>query len=108
LRERQGGLLSGGQQQMLAIARCLATNPMLVLMDEPTEGLAPVIVEALRAMVRSLKQAGQTCLLAAQDLNFALAIADQVLVMDSGRITFRTTGEAARADTKALSDRLAI
>jgi branched-chain amino acid transport system ATP-binding protein len=108
LRERQAGLLSGGQQQMLTIARTLATNPKVLLMDEPTEGLAPVIVETLRSMVQGLKGDGQTCLLAAQDLNFALALADLVLIMDNGRITFRTTGEAARADVAALADRLAI
>jgi branched-chain amino acid transport system ATP-binding protein len=108
LRERQAGLLSGGQQQMLTIARSLATNPKLLLMDEPTEGLAPVIVGALQSMVQNLRRDGQTCLLAAQDLNFALALADSVLIMDSGRITFRATGEAARADAAALSDRLAV
>lgn len=108
LRKRQAGLLSGGQQQMLTIARSLATNPKLLLMDEPTEGLAPVIVGTLQSIVQDLRRDGQTCLLAAQDLNFALAIADLVLIMDSGRITFRTTGEAARADVAALSDRLAI
>jgi branched-chain amino acid transport system ATP-binding protein len=108
LRERQAGLLSGGQQQMLTIARSLATNPELLLMDEPTEGLAPVIVNALQSTVKDLRRDGQTCLLAAQDLNFALALADYVLIMDSGRITFRATGDAARADVDALSDRLAV
>jgi branched-chain amino acid transport system ATP-binding protein len=108
LRERQAGLLSGGQQQMLTIARSLATNPELLLMDEPTEGLAPVIVNALQSTVKDLRRDGQTCLLAAQDLNFALALADYVLIMDSGRITFRATGDAARADVAALSDRLAV
>jgi branched-chain amino acid transport system ATP-binding protein len=108
LRERQAGLLSGGQQQMLTIARSLATNPELLLMDEPTEGLAPVIVNALQSTVKDLRRDGQTCLLAAQDLNFALALADYVLIMDSGRITFRATGDAARADVTALSDRLAV
>jgi branched-chain amino acid transport system ATP-binding protein len=108
LRERPAGLLSGGQQQMVAIARALVTNPKLLLMDEPTEGLAPVIVEDLRNIVKTLRRDGQTCLLAAQDLNFALALADQVLMMDNGRITFHTTGEAARADVGALSDRLAV
>jgi branched-chain amino acid transport system ATP-binding protein len=108
LRERQAGLLSGGQQQMLTIARSLATNPEFLLMDEPTEGLAPVIVNALRSTVKDLRRDGQTCLLAAQDLNFALALADLVVIMDSGRITFRATGDAARADVAALSDRLAV
>jgi len=108
LRERQGGLLSGGQQQMLSIARSLATNPNLLLMDEPTEGLAPVIVEALQSMVQGLRQDGLTCILAAQDLNFALAIADMVLIVEGGRITYRTSGEDARADVAALSDRLGV
>lgn len=108
LRERRAGLLSGGQQQMLAIARSLATNPRLLLMDEPTEGLAPVIVEALQTMVQGLRSEGQTCLLAAQDLRFALANADQVLVMNGGRITLRMTGEDARADMTPLSKQLAV
>lgn len=108
LRDRQAGLLSGGQQQMVAIARSLVTNPKLLLMDEPTEGLAPVIVETLRAMTQGLRQQGQTCLLAAQDLNFALAVADEVVVMDTGKITYRTTGDLARADVNVLTDLLAI
>jgi branched-chain amino acid transport system ATP-binding protein len=108
LRERRAGLLSGGQQQMLTIARSLATNPRLLMMDEPTEGLAPVIVQSLQAMVQKLRREGQTCLLAAQDLNFALGTADHVLIMDNGRITLRTTGEEARADVAALADRLAV
>ena len=108
LRERPAGLLSGGQQQMVSIARSLATNPRLLLMDEPTEGLAPVIVEGLQTMVQNLRRQGQTCLLAAQDLNFALAVADEVLVMDNGRITHRVSGEAARANVDELSDRLAV
>lgn len=108
LRERAAGLLSGGQQQMVAIARSLVTNPKLLLLDEPTEGLAPVIVETLQSMVRNLRRNGQTCLLAAQDLNFALAIADRVLVMDNGRVSYQTTGEAARANVEELSDRLAV
>ena len=108
LRERQAGLLSGGQQQMLAIARSLVTNPKLLLMDEPTEGLAPVIVETLSAMTQGLRRQGQTCLLAAQDLNFALAVADEVVVMDTGAITYRTTGDAARANVDALTELLAV
>jgi branched-chain amino acid transport system ATP-binding protein len=108
LRERRAGLLSGGQQQMLAIARSLATNPKLLLMDEPTEGLAPVIVAVLQSIVQDLRREGQTCLLAAQDLHFALATADRVLIMNNGRIAFETTGEAARADMTPLSERLAV
>ena len=108
LRARRAGLLSGGQQQMLAIARSLATHPRLLLMDEPTEGLAPVIVGALRSLVQALRREGQTCLLAAQDLHFALATADQVLVMNKGQVTYRTSGEAARADMSPLAERLAV
>lgn len=98
-RKRPAGLLSGGQQQMLTIARTLAGGPALVLIDEPTEGLAPVMVKTLEAVIRELKRQGQTMLVAAQDLRFALAIADEVLVMDRGRIVHQAAGDAARRDS---------
>ena len=105
LRDRQGGFLSGGEQQMLTIARTLTGNPELLLLDEPSEGLAPLVVEALLAKVRELKAQGLTILLAEQGVDFSLAIADRVYVLEKG--TVRYSGEAAslRADRELL-DRL--
>src|SRR5712691_3762318 len=93
LRDRQGGFLSGGEQQMLTIARTLMGNPELLLLDEPSEGLAPLVVEALLANVRSLKEQGLTILLAEQGVEFSLALADRVYVLEKG--TIRHTGPAA-------------
>ena len=98
-----GGKLSGGEQQMLAAARALVGNPELLLMDEPTEGLAPMIVRELGRTVESLKQAGTSILLIEQQLAFALRHADIVFIMSKGRIVHRCTpDELARdAETKA-------
>lgn len=105
LRNRPGGFLSGGEQQMLTIARTLMGNPELLLLDEPSEGLAPLVVEALLAKIRELKAQGLTILLAEQGVDFSLALADRVYVLEKGNI--RHTGPAAelREDT-ALRDRL--
>ena len=89
LRERmrsQGTKLSGGEQQMLAIARILRTGARLLLLDEPTEGLAPVIVQQIGATIRRLKAEGFTILLVEQNLKFAASIADRHYVMDRGRV----------------------
>jgi branched-chain amino acid transport system ATP-binding protein len=91
LKERRyqlAGTLSGGEQSMLAIARALLLNPSLLLMDEPTEGLAPVVVDVLMEAIRTLKQEGQTILLVEQDLSLALELADRVYVMSKGQIVF--------------------
>jgi branched-chain amino acid transport system ATP-binding protein len=91
-----GGTLSGGEQQMLTIARTLMGNPELVLLDEPSEGLAPLIVDAIGELVLQLKQEGVTILLAEQNLHFSLAVSDRAYVIDDGRIQFSgTTGELA-------------
>jgi branched-chain amino acid transport system ATP-binding protein len=105
LRDRRGGFLSGGQQQMLTIARTLMGDPELLLLDEPSEGLAPLVVETLREKIAMLKAQGLTILLAEQGVDFSLALADRVYVLEKGQI--RHSGPAAelRAD-KALLDRL--
>jgi branched-chain amino acid transport system ATP-binding protein len=105
LRNRQGGFLSGGEQQMLTVARTLMGNPELLLLDEPSEGLAPLVVEALLNQIGELKRQGLTILLAEQGVEFSLALADRVYVLERG--TVRHTGPAAelREDT-ALRDRL--
>ena len=105
LRNRPGGYLSGGEQQMLTIARTLMGNPELLLLDEPSEGLAPLVVEALLANIRALKEQGLTILLAEQGVDFSLTLADRVYILEKGSI--RHSGSAAELrDDVALRDRL--
>jgi ABC-type branched-subunit amino acid transport system ATPase component len=90
LRDRKGGLLSGGQQQMLAIARAKAASPKLLLLDEPTEGLAPVIVEGLVETVNEISRAGEgAVLLCEQNVWFSRRCTDYVYILDTGSIVFR-------------------
>ena len=101
LRERhahRGSMLSGGEQQMLAIARALTTNPRLLLMDEPSEGLAPLLVRELGGSIGRLKQAGLSILLVEQNLPMALAIADEVYVLSKGRVVYQGAPAALSAD----------
>jgi branched-chain amino acid transport system ATP-binding protein len=97
LRERlrsKGGQLSGGEQQMLASGRALAADPELILMDEPTEGLAPLLVREIGRVVRELKERGHSILLVEQNLPFALSLADHVYVMSKGRIVHESSPQA--------------
>jgi len=86
-----GNQLSGGEQQMLAIARALVGNPSVLLMDEPTEGLAPLLVRELGRILQQLKAAGHSILLVEQNLAFALRIADYVYLMSKGKIVYEST-----------------
>ena len=105
LSNRMGGFLSGGEQQMLTIARTLMGNPELLVLDEPSEGLAPLVVETLMEKIRELKAQGLTILLAEQGVDFSLALADRVYVLEKGSI--RHTGQAAELrNDQALRDRL--
>jgi branched-chain amino acid transport system ATP-binding protein len=105
LRNRQGGFLSGGEQQMLTIARTLMGNPELLLLDEPSEGLAPLVVEALLNQIGELKRQGLTILLAEQGVDFSLALADRVYVLEKGAV--RHTGPSSQLrDDHELRDRL--
>jgi branched-chain amino acid transport system ATP-binding protein len=88
---RRAGYLSGGEQQMLTIARALMTNPALLLLDEPTEGLAPIIVNTLEEQIAKLKTAGLTVLLAEQNLEVALRLSDRGYVIDNGVIRYHGT-----------------
>jgi branched-chain amino acid transport system ATP-binding protein len=98
-RKRNGGAqLSGGEQQMLAIARALVTNPKLLIMDEPSEGLAPLIIELLIETLRKLEQEGLRILLIEQNLGVATALAERQLVMVAGEIATETTAQALVAD----------
>lgn len=103
--DRMGGYLSGGEQQMLTIARTLMTNPDLLLLDEPSEGLAPLVVDMLLEKITELKQGGLTILLAEQGLEFSLALADRVYVLEKGEVRYTGPSSALR-DDKDLADRL--
>ena len=94
--KRRAGFLSGGEQQMLTIARALMTNPELLLLDEPTEGLAPLIVAMLEEQIHTLKKSGLTVLLAEQNLAVALRVSDRGYVIDNGAIRYDGTAQALR------------
>ena len=103
LRERshhKGNLLSGGEQQMLTISRALMTNPELLLMDEPSEGLAPLLVKELGNTIKELNQRGLSILLVEQNINLALAVADYVYVVQKGKIVYESTPAELEKDEK--------
>jgi len=108
MRDRPGGRMSGGEQQMLTIARTLMGNPSLILLDEPSEGLAPVIVEQMAHAIRALKAEGVTVLLAEQNLHFAARVADRAVVLESGRVAWAGTMAALQADEAARRAYLAV
>jgi len=96
--DRPGGRMSGGEQQMLTVARTLMGNPHLVLLDEPSEGVAPVIVEGMAQMILELKAAGVSILLSEQNLHFAEWVSDRAYVLEKGQIRYEGTMEALVAD----------
>jgi branched-chain amino acid transport system ATP-binding protein len=101
LRERRNqyaGTLSGGEQQMLAIGRALVSNPRILLMDEPSEGLAPLIVRDIGRIIGELKQAGMAILLAEQNLAMALSVADRCYVLNKGQVVAEASAAALRGD----------
>ena len=102
LRQRMGGLLSGGEQQMLTIGRALMGNPSLLLLDEPSEGLAPIMVQKIGDLIENLRQQGTTIVLAEQNLHFCLGLADRAVVIDKGCDVFvgSITELNANADIK--------
>ncbi|HEX2115478.1 MAG TPA: ABC transporter ATP-binding protein [Alphaproteobacteria bacterium] len=91
MRDRPGGRMSGGEQQMLTIARTLMGNPRAILLDEPSEGLAPVIVEQMANTIRALKSEGLTVLLSEQNLHFATLVSDRAYIIEKGRIRYQGT-----------------
>jgi len=104
----QGTKLSGGEQQMLAIGRILRTGARLLLLDEPTEGLAPVIIQQIGKTIRSLKQAGFTILLVEQNFRFASTVADRYYVVEHGRIIDQFANAELDANVEKLHDYLGV
>jgi branched-chain amino acid transport system ATP-binding protein len=98
LRNRKGGYLSGGEQQMLTIARTLMGNPELLLLDEPTEGLSPLLVRELGRQIQRLKTRGITVLLAEQNASFALTLSERVYLLEKGQVRFTGSSQELRAD----------
>lgn len=111
LKERmysQGTKLSGGEQQMLAIARILRTGARLLLLDEPTEGLAPVIIQQIAVTIKRLKEAGFTILLVEQNFRFAATVADRFYVMESGRVIDEIENTNLESNLTKLNDYLGV
>ena len=108
-RQRQAaGSLSGGEQQMLAIARALMGNPRVLLLDEPSEGLAPVIVAELGRTIARLKQEGQSILLVEQNVNLAFSLADDVVLLNTGRVVFTGAAADAQNDRALIGQHLGV
>ncbi len=105
---RQGTKLSGGEQQMLAIGRILRTGARLLLLDEPTEGLAPVIIQQIGKTIRALKEQGFTILLVEQNFRFASTVADRYYVMEHGRIIDQFANSELDANVEKLHDYLGV
>jgi branched-chain amino acid transport system ATP-binding protein len=106
LRERQGqdaGSLSGGEQQMLAIARALMGNPRVLLLDEPSEGLAPLIVAEVGRTIARLKSEGQSIVLVEQNIKLAFSLADDVVILNTGRVAFSGPTDRVRGDEALLT-----
>ena len=108
LRDRPGARMSGGEQQMLTIARTLMGNPRMVLLDEPSEGLAPVVVEQMEAAILALKAEGVGIVLAEQNLHFARRVADTAAVIESGRVVWSGSMAAFEADAGVQARYLAM
>lgn len=108
IQQRAGGVLSGGQQQMLTIARCLMGNPRLILLDEPSEGLAPKVVEDLREQVKKLKETGISILMAEQNLGFVLYLSDYCHIMEKGEIKYSGTPADLKANQEILDQYLTL
>lgn len=100
MRDRLGGAMSGGEQQMLTVARTLMGNPDMVLLDEPSEGVAPVIVEQMANTIIELKKQGLSVLLSEQNLHFAELVSDRVYLLEKGRIAWEGTMAGLAADTE--------
>jgi branched-chain amino acid transport system ATP-binding protein len=108
MRDRPGGRMSGGEQQMLTIARTLMGNPRCVLLDEPSEGLAPIIVEQMGDSIRALKSEGLSILLSEQNMHFSLGVADRAYIIEKGRIRFAGSMAELAADASLREQYLSV
>ncbi len=107
-KDQLGGTLSGGEQQMLTIARTLMGNPDLLLLDEPSEGLAPLIVDTIGQLIQQIKDEGITILLAEQNTYFALKLSDRIYIIDDGRIQYSGTTQDIREHPEVIKQYLAV
>ena len=108
IQNRRGGFLSGGEQQMLTIARTLMGNPDLLLLDEPSEGLAPIVVQQLGEQIKKLRQEGMNILLCEQNTRFSLDLCDRLYILEKGEVRYQGTAEEFRKDEKIYKAYLAI
>ena len=105
---RRAGQMSGGEQQMLTVARTLMGNPSLILLDEPSEGLAPVIVDQMASTIRELKGMGLSILLSEQNLRFSRMVSDRVYIVEKDRIRWQGSMERLEADEAVKQQYLAV
>ncbi len=108
LQKRKGGYLSGGEQQMLTIARTLMSNPDLLLLDEPSEGLAPIVVHQLGEQIAKLRQEGMTILLCEQNTRFSLDLSDRLYILEKGSVKYEGTVQDFKKDEKIGRAYLAV
>jgi branched-chain amino acid transport system ATP-binding protein len=108
LNDRKGGYLSGGEQQMLTVGRTLMGNPDLILLDEPSEGLAPLVVRDLSKQIQRLKESGITILLCEQNAKFAIALSDRAYVLEKGQVRFSGTIEDLQGNDEIRQQYLAL
>ncbi len=106
--DRLGGRMSGGEQQMLTVARTLMGNPFLVLLDEPSEGIAPKIVEDMANMILELKKEGLSVLLSEQNLHFAKLVCDRVYVIEKGQVRYEGTMTELARDDRVMKEYLSV
>jgi branched-chain amino acid transport system ATP-binding protein len=108
MRQRPGGRMSGGEQQMLTVSRTLMGNPYLVLLDEPSEGVAPLIVEQMAGMILELKKEGMSILLSEQNVHFAELVSDRVYVLEKGQIRYQGSMQELAADEEVRRTYLTV
>ena len=108
IQNRRGGYLSGGEQQMLTIARTLMSNPDLLLLDEPSEGLAPLVVHQLGEQIAKLRQEGMTILLCEQNQRFSLQLSDRLYILEKGTIKYEGTVQDFKKDEEIVRTYLAV
>ncbi len=106
--KQAGGTLSGGEQQMLAIARCLVMQPKLIILDEPTEGIMPILVKEIRREIAAVREAGVSILLVEQNLKTAFQLCSRVYLMEKGLIVHQATADELRSDKETLHRYLGV